>query len=75
MSKDTYEFEGPKCPYCGRQYTADDPAYFDEMNYTEEDCDGCGKTFDVQVHTSTAWACSPREEQVDAHPESGGGHG
>jgi hypothetical protein len=58
--EDTYEGEGPKCPYCGRQYTADEPHYYDEMNYTEEECDNCGNTFDVEVHSSTTWACSPR---------------
>ena len=57
---ETYEREGPKCPYCGRQYTADEPHYFDEMRYTEEECDECGQTFDVSVYTETTWSCSPR---------------
>lgn len=56
----TYETEGPKCPYCGRQYTADEACYFDEQNYTEETCDDCGLTFDVDVYTSTTWTSSPR---------------
>jgi len=62
---ETYETEGPKCPYCGRQYTADDPVYFDEIRYTEETCDECGNTFDVEVYTSTSWTCSTRNLQSD----------
>ena len=56
----TYESEGPKCPYCGRQYTADEPHYYDYQNYTEETCDECGQTFDVEVCTSTDWSCHAR---------------
>ena len=59
--RETYELEGPKCPCCGRQYTADKPGYYDEMNYTEETCDECGATFDVSVSTSTTWICTERE--------------
>lgn len=54
---ETYSNEGPQCPHCGRQYTADEPHYYDEMNYTEETCDECKKTFSVRVCTSIAWAC------------------
>ena len=32
-----------KCLSCGQQWTADDSHFYDEMNYTEDDCDGCGK--------------------------------
>lgn len=60
MSGETYESEGPKCPHCGQQYTADEPHYFDEMNFTEMDCDVCGQAFDVRVNTSTAWICTAR---------------
>jgi hypothetical protein len=49
--------KGPKCPYCACQYTADEPHYFDELRYTEETCDECGKTFSVSVCTSTTWTC------------------
>jgi C4-type Zn-finger protein len=58
--EETYESEGPKCPYCGRQYTADEDSYFDEINYTEEVCDNCERAFDVSVYTSTTWTCTPR---------------
>lgn len=54
---ETYSHEGPKCPHCGRQYTADEPSYFDEMAYTEETCDECEKTFKVTVCTDTTWTC------------------
>jgi len=64
--RSTCETEGPKCPYCGRQYTADDPAYYDEINYTEETCDECDKTFDVMVYTSTMWTCNVKEDRPDA---------
>lgn len=65
MTDDTYSIEGPQCPYCQRQYTADEPHYFDEMGYTEEDCDQCGKTFEVMVYTSTSWTCSPKDQTND----------
>lgn len=55
---DTFEYEGPKCPYCGNQYTADEPFFFDELNYTDEECDECGNSFYVTVSNLTAWACS-----------------
>jgi uncharacterized Zn-finger protein len=64
MVEDTYSNEGPQCPYCGRQYTADEPHYYDEMNYTEDDCDGCGKKFSVSVHTIVAWSCEPIDDGV-----------
>jgi len=55
----TFSTEGPKCPYCGRQYTADEAGYYDEQNYTSETCDGCGKKFSVSVVTQTHWECDP----------------
>lgn len=57
MTDDTYESEGPKCPHCGRQFTADEPHYFDESNYSEDECDSCGKAFKVEVCVSVAWRC------------------
>lgn len=60
MSRYTYEHEGPKCPCCGRQYTADDPGYYSD-NYTEETCDNCGETFDVEVSHSVSWTCTERQ--------------
>lgn len=66
MSERTYSTDGPKCPYCARQYTADEPHYFDENNYTEEDCDDCGKKFEVRVYTSTSWTCDPIPDAVGA---------
>ena len=65
MSGETYESEGPKCPHCGRQYTADEAHYFDEMNYTEEVCDECHKPFKVLVYSSTTWTCSAKESPHD----------
>ena len=64
--RETYETEGPKCPCCGRQYTADEPGYYDEMRYTEETCDNCGETFDVEVYTSTTWTCTERPKDLPA---------
>jgi len=61
--RETHEGEGPKCPCCGRQYTADEPFYFDETGYTEETCDDCGETFDVSVYTSTTWTCTERARE------------
>ena len=60
METETYSNEGPKCPYCGRQYIPDEGYYFDEQNYDEETCADCEKTFNVSVHHSTSWTCSPR---------------
>lgn len=59
MTGETYSTEGPQCPYCGRQYTANDASYYDESNYTSQECDGCGKTFSVEVFTQTSWTCEP----------------
>ena len=61
----TYSTDGPECPHCGRQYTPDEPHYFDESGF-EIECDGkaadgkdCGKTFKVEVFTQTSWTCRP----------------
>ncbi len=61
--KRTYSTDGPQCPHCGRQFTPDEASYYDEMKYTEDECDECGKTFRVEVHHSVAWACEPVNEQ------------
>jgi len=58
---ETYETEGPKCPCCGRQYTADEDFFFDEMRFTEFECDDYGETFDVGGYTSTSWTCTSRD--------------
>ncbi len=69
---ETYEHEGPKCPYCARQYTADEPHYYDEMNFTDMECDGCGKTFNVEVYTSTSWTCTALpDENTHSHRQGG----
>jgi hypothetical protein len=60
MMASTYEGEGPKCPYCGRQYTADDPGYYSD-SYVEETCDQCGETFAVEVCTNVDWRCTTRD--------------
>jgi|GEM_PF-3337308 len=59
--KRTYSTSGPECPYCGRQYTPDEPHYYDESNYTEQECDDCGNTFMVEVYHSTSWTCEAFE--------------
>jgi hypothetical protein len=59
----TYSTEGPQCPYCGRQFTADEGHYFDDNRYTEDECDECGKKFTVEVNHRTSWACQPIEEK------------
>jgi hypothetical protein len=64
----TYEGEGPKCPYCGRQFTADEAGYY-EPRYTQDDCDECGETFEVEVIHDTHWRCTTRDS--DTHPKDG----
>jgi len=59
---ETYSHDGPQCPHCGRQFTADEPHYYDEMNYTRDECDECEKPFAVRVYTSVSWTCEPIEE-------------
>lgn len=59
----TYSTNGPKCPYCGFDFTPDEPHYYDESNYTEDICGNldCGKKFKVSVYTQTSWTCHPVE--------------
>lgn len=47
--------EGPVCPHCGHQFTADEGLYFDSSSYTRDECDECGQTFAVEVDHSTSW--------------------
>jgi tRNA(Ile2) C34 agmatinyltransferase TiaS len=65
MAEETYSAEGPQCPYCGRQFTADGPHYYSD-DYEQDECDECGGKFAVTVHTTVAWSCEP----IDApeHP-------
>lgn len=62
-TEETYSTEGPKCPFCGRQYTADEAFYFDPT-YVREDCDECGEPFTVDVENETVWTCSAPSEYV-----------
>ncbi|WP_128082266.1 hypothetical protein [Sphingomonas sp. Ant20] len=64
--RETFEYEGPKCPCCGRQYVADEAIYYDGQRYREETCDSCGITFDVQVEHSTTWTCTERAPEQPA---------
>jgi transposase-like protein len=66
MADRTWSHQGPQCPHCGRQYTADEPHYYDESNYTGQECDNCGKKFNVEVCVSVAWACEPIKEDETA---------
>jgi ribosomal protein L37AE/L43A len=60
-ASETYSHEGPQCPHCGRQYTADDPNFYRE-DYTDETCDECGKPFKVSVYHSVSWTSTPVDE-------------
>lgn len=46
--------EGPICPFCGREYTADGPEFMDEHG-TEMECDQCGNEIRIEAHISVAW--------------------
>ena len=59
LPEKTYEDgEGPKCPFCGRQWTADDPIYYDEDGF-EDECDSCGNAVEIKPHLSVAWTTRP----------------
>lgn len=60
---ETYSQQGPICPHCSFQFTADEPHYFDENAYTDETCPVCEKPFHVYVHTSISWCCGTGEEE------------
>lgn len=68
MVEDTYSHEGPQCPHCLRQFTADDRFYYDENNYTEDQCDECGGKFTVEVCHSTSWSCEAIEDIKPVDP-------
>jgi len=61
VCEETYSNEGPQCPYCGNQFTADENYFYDEQNYTEQLCHYCHQVFDVEVFTSTSWTCTARK--------------
>ena len=65
MSDATYSTEGPKCPHCGSQFTADESFFYDETGYTEDECPDCGKKFSVSVCIETSWTCAPIKERVE----------
>lgn len=55
--------EGPKCPYCKFEFTADEDFYYDEYRYSEETCYYCNKKFKIDVRIETTWWCYPIEEE------------
>jgi hypothetical protein len=56
----THSTEGPICPHCERQFTPDDPSYYDPHQMTEIECGQCGRTFKVEVEHRVTWSCSER---------------
>lgn len=64
MSEHTYSTDGPQCPHCGFQITPDDPFYFNESRYLEDECSDCGKKFKVEVYTQTSWTTRPYQSET-----------
>jgi hypothetical protein len=46
--------DGPVCPGCGRQFTTDEPSYYDESGF-ELECDACPVVFHVTPAASWMW--------------------
>lgn len=69
QADETFSTEGPQCPHCGRQYTADEGYYY-QTDYTEEECDECGNKFRIEVSHTTSWTCEPIPAAVSSpsHP-------
>lgn len=61
MSDETYSSHGPECPYCGHEIYPEDPIFYNENDYTEDDCPKCGETFAVEVYHSTSWTCTKQD--------------
>lgn len=70
MTSEQYSDEGPICPYCLRQFTADDSSYYND-NLTELDCDDCERTFCVSVYTSTSWTTNAKDSPGISTPIRG----
>jgi len=59
LPESTYEDgEGPKCPFCGTVWTADDPMYYDEDGF-EDECSECGNHIRIEPILSAAWRTLP----------------
>ena len=55
----TYEDgEGPKCPFCGIVWTADEPQYYDENGW-EDECSECGNQIRIEPIISVSWKTLP----------------
>lgn len=52
--KNHMSYDGPICPYCDYQHTADEPFYYDE-DLDEMECGLCCKKFEVRVSMTTYW--------------------
>lgn len=50
--------EGPICPFCERQFTADESHYFDEVGF-EIECDECGNEIKILPQILTSWRTIP----------------
>lgn len=58
---ETYSTDAPECPYCGYMQTHDGGYLYDE-DLAELECGSCERSFNVMVHTSTSWTCTPADE-------------
>ena len=65
---ETFSTEGPQCPHCGRQYTADESYYY-QADYTEEECDECKNKFRVATEHTTSWTCEPIADPVSTQKD------
>lgn len=59
MADETYNTDAPECPYCGHKQQHDGGYLYDE-DLTEIECDGCQRTYDVEVFHRTSWTCRPQ---------------
>jgi hypothetical protein len=50
--------EGPRCPFCKTQWTADDPVYYDENGF-EDECSECGNIIRIVPTISVSWTTTP----------------
>lgn len=55
---ETISTDGPECPKCGFTFTPDEGHYFDQNQYTEDECPKCETKFKVEVHHSVSWCCT-----------------
>ena len=61
---DTYNSDGPECPYCGHVHNPDEePSHYYNQASETSSCSSCGTDFQMEVSISYSWTTKKDDSQ------------